>query len=308
MTTTPSEMETKNNLDGNAKEGSNQKMFEIRSSGMERKINFFVVVELFRFLFYVWFIFLIVFSVIITVAFVEVDYKKIVKSFGGSINVCVYIDFPPVTYMVPALYSIFIIIAFLFIVASIFRAWISKEENKISGNNFYLYVFVFCYLFLATIIFSISMAIQPDLNKPETWLIHTLPFTNLVVALMLFHIAMTWFNVKVAWVELNEKRWLKITNCIALIILIITSVIKIVQHINSFGGLEQGENREVISNGWMWEVKNETIGIVCQIADALWMIFVLIFPMCQSGYLVWKKYDTHGLIVTIEDNRMAKMT
>jgi hypothetical protein len=301
-------METNPNVNCNAKEYSNQKMFEIKRSGRERKINFFVVVELFRFLFYLWFISILVLSVITTVAFVEVDYKKIVKSFGGSINVCVYFDFPPFIYVMPALYSVFIIIAFLFIVASIFRAWISKEENKITANEFNFYLFAFCYFFLATIMVSITMAIQPNLEKPETWIIHTLPFTNLVVALMLLHIAMTWFNLKVAWVELNGKRWLKITNCISLIIIVTTSVIKIVYHINSFGGLKQGENREVISNGWMWEVKNETIGTFFRVVDSIWMIFVLIFPMCQSGYLAWKKFDTHGIIVTIEDNRIAKIT
>ena len=298
-------METNPNSCDHGNERSEQKIFEIRRSGRERKINFFVVVELFRFLFYLWFTFTIVVSVILTVAFVEVDYKKIVRSFGGAINVCIYLDFLPVIYVLPALYSIFVIIVFLFVVASIFRAWISKEENKISGDAMKLYVFAFCYFFLATIMVSITFAIQPDLDKPDTWLIHTLPFTNLVLALMFLHIAMTWFNVKVAWVELNGKRWLKITNYVALTILITASLIKILHHINSFGGIIQGENREVISSGWIWDVKNETIGMVCQIADSIWMICAVIFPMCQSGYLAWRKFDTHGLIVTIEDNRVT---
>ena len=225
-------MENSHNLDANAKAHSNQKMFEMKRSGKERKINFFVVVELFRFSFYLWFSSIIITGVIMTVAFVKVDYKNIVKSFGGAVNVCVYLDFPPVIYVLPALYASFIIIVFLFVVASIFRAWISKEENKISDGEMQLYVFAFCYFFVATILVSITFSIQPDLKKPETWIVHTLPFTNLVFSLMLLHIAMTWFNMKVAWVELDGKKWLKITNLMGLTMLIISSLFKIIHQVN----------------------------------------------------------------------------
>ena len=33
------------------------------------------------------------------------------------------------------------------------------------------------------------------------------------------------------------------------------------------------------------------------------MLSVLFWPMCQSGYEMWRKFDTHGLIITIGDNR-----
>ena len=155
------------------------------------------------------------------------------------------------------------------------------------------------------ILFSVTFSVQPDLAKPKTWIVHTLPFTNIVFALMLLHTAMTWFNTKIAWKELKYERWLVITNCIALIILIGTSLIKIAHHINSFGGLEQDASTEVEANGWVWDVKNESMRRVCEIADKIWIIFALVLPMFQSGYLVWRKYDTHGLIITIEDNRNA---
>merc|ERR1711974_457639 len=100
----------------------------------------------------------------------------------------------------------------------------------------------------------------------------------------------------------------KITNLMGLTMLILSSLFKIIHQVNSFGGMTQDENREVISGGWIWDVKNETMGMICELIDKIWMIFALIFPLCQSGYVAWKKFDTHGLIVTIEDNRIAKLT
>ena len=40
-------------------------------------------------------------------------------------------------------------------------------------------------------------------------------------------------------------------------------------------------------------------------ADMIWMLSILLWPMCQSGYEMWRKFDTHGLIITIGDNRDA---
>ena len=44
---------------------------------------------------------------------------------------------------------------------------------------------------------------------------------------------------------------------------------------------------------------------VGQIPDMIWMLSILFWPMCQSGYEMWRKFDTHGLIITIGDNRDA---
>ena len=38
------------------------------------------------------------------------------------------------------------------------------------------------------------------------------------------------------------------------------------------------------------------------------MISILLWPMCQSGYEMWRKFDTHGLIITVGDNRDANIT
>ena len=171
--------------------------WKIKEIDGEKEINFFVVIEMFRFLFYLWFVIIIITGISLTILFTEEKYSEIIKTIFGSVNVCVFFDFPPAIYLLPTLYAIWPIIIFQYALLSILRAWISKEEKKISRLAFILYSLVFVYFTLSAAIFSTSIAIQPDLKRPETIKLHTLPFTNLVMALTLLQISIAWFGFEV---------------------------------------------------------------------------------------------------------------
>ena len=47
-------------------------------------------------------------------------------------------------------------------IASIFRAWVSKEEGKITRASFIAYVVFLGYVVLSFIVFSTIFAVQPD--------------------------------------------------------------------------------------------------------------------------------------------------
>ena len=95
-------------------------------------------------------------------------------------------------------------------------------------------------------------------------------------------------------------RFLETATLIFMVSLSITSVIKIIQHLNGVSNIQSGEH----SGGKWWLVDNNYVmSIFCQIVDVIWLISVLFWPMVQSGYLMWRNRDTHGLIITIEDNR-----
>ena len=132
-----------------------------------------------------------VMGVALTIGFAEVDYKAFLTSFFGSYNICAYFDFPPSTYVLPALYAFFPIMAFIYTAASIFRAWISLEEKKMSTCSFTLYILAFVFFFLTTVIFTTIFAIQPEVKKPGTVELHTIPFTNLIVGVTLLQFATT---------------------------------------------------------------------------------------------------------------------
>ena len=273
--------------------GMEYKWLKIQKIGKETEINLFVVVEMFRFLFYLWFVLIMIVGILLTILFTKEDYSAIIKMIFGSVNVCVFFDFPPATYVLPSLYALWPIIVFQYTIVSIFRAWIATEENKMSRCAFILYSMAFVYFSLSSAIFATSLAVQPSLENPETIMLHTLPFTNLVMALTCLQIAITWFGFKVSWKGLSIPKVLQFVTYVCLIALIITSSIKIIQHINGLG------------RGLLWNVRNEIMGRICQIVDAVWLLSALFWPMGQSGYLMWRKFDTHGLVITIGDNRDA---
>ena len=127
----------------------------------------------------------------------------------------------------------------------------------------------------------------------------------MVVSMATLQLAVTWFNSKVAWKNIHSKV-LHMSNYIVAVTMTTASIAKVFQHINAFGGLRMGEDGEVVDNGWIVSVNNQQFGMFCQINDAIWMLSAIVVPVCQSGYLTWRKFDTHGLILTIEDNRAAK--
>ena len=292
-------------------EDSDRKSFHILKDGKERKVQLFIVVEMFRCLALIWFSFQIFIGMILTVAFTEEDYKKILKSVFGSVNSCVYFDFYPSTYVIPIIYALFPVLVFMYCNAATFRAWISMVENKISSNSFIMYFVVHLYFFLSSLAFAICFSIQPDINNPETIKVHTFPFTNLVLSMMLLHIMIAWFDNKVAMLETNFPKWMKITCFAILIIMIFTTLVKVVIHLNAILFIEQtlkfDENGQVVGNGFIWDVQShETVNIFFQLVDVVWMMSAVLFPILKGAYLLYRGQDTHGLIITIEDNREGR--
>ena len=61
-------------------------MMEILKDGTERKVKIFLIVELFRFIYYLWMVVIITVGIAVTVGFVEVDYKAVIRSIFGSVD------------------------------------------------------------------------------------------------------------------------------------------------------------------------------------------------------------------------------
>ena len=290
---------------------TNNKFFQIIKDGKEAKIQMFIVVEMFRLLLWIWFLLTLLIGVLLTIMFTKEDYKAIMEGVFGSVNACVYLDFYPATYVAPVLYAFFPVLVFLYCVASIFRAWISMREDKIDNVFFVVYSLIFTYFFTSTLVFAIVFAIQPDLKNPDTIKVHTFPFTNVIFAIMLLQMMITWFDLKVSWIETTCFKWLTTINLFALFIIILSSTLKILQHLNSVMFIETtlkiSENGKALSNGFIWNVhEHEIINWVFQLTDITWVFTVVLLPIVQGGYLLYRSMDTHGLIITIEDNRTCK--
>jgi hypothetical protein len=247
------------------------------------------------------------------------NFTDTIEGVFGSINICANFDFPPSTYVLPTLYAIALFWIYLYTLLSVFRAWIARLEDKISGTAFVLYSCAFIYFFVSAIVFSTIFAVQPDPSDPKTVLIHTLPFTNLVISLTILQIAVTWFGRDVSWKGLSHRSKLtkRIYQGFAYVCLfgvIITSIFKVIHQINSLADVGNHTKDGV---GLQWEKVGKTMGIwfnvhrsesvklLLKVFDKLWLLFALICPMLQSGYLTFKTTDTHLVILTIRDNRRA---
>ena len=128
---------------------------------------------------------------------------------------------------------------------------------------------------------------------------------------MLLQVMITWFDHKVSWIETTCSKWITTVNLLALFIIILSSTLKILQHLNSVMFIETtlkiSENGNVLSNGFIWNVhKHEIINWIFQLTDIAWVFTAVVLPILQGGYLMYRSMDTHGLIITIEDNRACK--
>ena len=107
------------------------KRVNVIKDGRERKIKIELVVENFRLAFYITFIFMIALGAVLSTQLSEYDYKEPLRTIFGAVNVCVFIDYPPSTYVVPNLWVISLFFMEAYILVSVFRVWIAKEENKV---------------------------------------------------------------------------------------------------------------------------------------------------------------------------------
>ena len=128
---------------------------------------------------------------------------------------------------------------------------------------------------------------------------------------MVLHIATVWFNNKVGWIGTDYFKCFSVFNSISLFFIIVTTIVKLIVHVNGVlfieSTLQMSENGDVLNNGLIWNVQDhDGLNLFIQLVDFVWLFFILISPILQGGYLVYRGNDTHGLILTIEDNRESR--
>jgi hypothetical protein len=121
-------------------------------------------------------------------------------------------------------------------------------------------------------------------------------------------IAVTWFGRNVSWKELKHQLKLSGT-CLrwgsegSMVGILVFSTLKVLHHINALGDLQFDKN--VKEHGMWFNVHTESYKLGLEVVDKLWLIMALLCPMIQSLYLTLKGLDTHGIVITIRDNREA---
>ena len=277
--------------------------FKIMNNEKDKTITLSLKVEYFRFIYYLWFIFTICVTISFTLGIVN-DSNKIVRSILQNARVAWFFDFTEVTYILPTLFAILVLILYPYCVVSVIRARIALQDNKISYLAFILYLSTFLYLILASAIFSTSIAVLPSTKRPETIPLHILPFTNLIITLTFLQIAVTWFGFNVSWDGRKTSKIFQLFTFIGVLCLVLSCALKVVQHINYCTGIWTEKNGELSVEGLWWDSHDEIIGEIYVIIDSIFFVTAFIVPLIQSGYLAGKNFDNRGVMIKMGHDRV----
>ena len=113
------------------KQHGHQRLYIIRN-GQEKSIKILLVVENFRLGFYLTFLGTVILGAILTITSGPEDYDALLIEVFGVASICMFFDNPPSTYVLPNLWVIALLFIEAYILVSIFRVWMAKEENKVN--------------------------------------------------------------------------------------------------------------------------------------------------------------------------------
>ena len=282
----------------------------VEKVGNERKIYLFFVVEIFQFILYVWFVVIAAIGAIITAGFTEnKDITFQDERNFGPIGTFGHFQLPPTTYILAPLFAFCPVLVFLYCLTSIFRAWISKLENHMSGCAFAFYCLAFFYLFQSVLIFNTTFTVRLDSNSAIKIFFYTIPFVNLVIGYTFVRIAAAWYTSRVFSRSSLEPGSIIRLNYISVTILGITSFIKITQHIFLLENRskELKDENDITFSVWRCNImQNDKFRIMLLVNDAIWMFCALVFPVFESWFLLSKQLDWHGQIISMKENKWGK--
>ena len=169
------------------------KVIDVSANNKAMEIQFNV--QCLKMLTFVAFLVMNIVAIIITLAkYGGIPEPNIIKEALGANMICLFYDFPPATYVLPPLWAICVILGSFYCLTSIYRARLAQVENQITLGQRIFFNISSIGLAIAVIIFSICLAVQPDTDdipnnpKPEDFpilKIHTYPFTNLMIWLVM---------------------------------------------------------------------------------------------------------------------------
>jgi len=274
---------------------------EIKRSGGEHSLNLVVVVEDFRIGFYILFLMIVASGLILTRSFVD-DPDYILLQVYGTSNVCSLFDYPPATYVLPALWVFPMLSLIMYSIAAVFRIWIAYLERKLSRREFLLLIVVYVYCVLSIIFFSMIFAVQPDPEDPVTMLIHTVPYINLKLMFAVLQGAIVYFGINVSWVGMNLPTWFHTGSVVHVWALFIVNILACIWLINAVG--DTGESLE--GNGLFWSVRSEWSKVSSSwIGSYIGFPLAIIVPLVQAIYISKRGVDSHTLTISVVDSRVS---
>ena len=275
----------------------------IDNNNGEHSLNMVLVVEDFRIAFYLVFIFIMIVGVILTKAFVNFDHGNILVSVYGISNTCAYFDWAPSTYVLPILWCFAVICGVVYCVTAIFRVRVACLEKKLTKSEEVLLILAYVYVALSFVYFSAIFAVRPERENPVTMVVHSIPYLNFKISFCVLQVAVVYFGLKVAWVDLKFPRWFRLASIIHVPILIVVTLAAAIWILNALG--DMGE-KNLDGKGLMWSVRGEASKMFGQVVvNILGMILGIILPLLQAIYICRHGTNTHAIVFAVSDNRVT---
>ena len=274
-----------------------------------------LVVENFRALYYIGFLWTIIIGMFLTTMFVDVDHTEIIMDVFGGQNLCTYLDFPPATYFTPLVFSFAILTGIIYIILSISRLNIAYYEKKISSRAKKLLITGHTYFIISVIWFATSLAVQPDRAEPVTMRFHAVPYINLKIATVSLQYCVVWFGTKVAWNSINfssnGKKLFFFLSWLHWYLMIVETGLGCLMILNGIGDMGPSG---LVGRGLFWNVRDPPRFAIARIVGLLFgnksplgdMVVAILIPMIQSMIVKFKSLDhissTHTVTFYIHGN------
>jgi len=271
-----------------------------QADGKNRELHVRVVVQTLRLAAMSLFALLVVLAISLTKIFNGgIPEDNIIKKSFGANNVCLYFDFAPAIYVMPPLWSLVSIVVAFYCVASIYRYRIAWAEGKLTASFRKILSFISSGFILAVVGFSLCFAVQP--RDHTRLIIHTLPFTHLIIWQILEQGAVVYFGFKCGWTEKDSEGqpyMPTIYKWISLLHWILQAVHGIMHVIYQLNGL-------LMKGGLFIKVTTPWFATMGEFSGYVYLFLAFVCPFLQSAYETYKNKRTHKLLVIIRDNRDA---
>ena len=283
--------------------------------GNQPRLRITIFIESFRLLGILGFFFTLLLGYILTILFVTVDYTAIMVDVFGVTNACIYIDFPPATYVLPFVYLFPMTSLVIYHVIAIKRISKSHGDGKISKWAKKLLTTAHVYCIISHLWFSTVFAIHPDREESLSIYFHSAPYANWKIVGCVLQASVVWFGAKVAWKDISlSTRTRKIFVAISwihVLLLTIGTILQLAMIIAN--GLGDVGSKGLVGKGLWWNVHEKPPQLVADLEMIFGhtsplgdLMLCGLVPLLQIMFLKWKGFTNiskvHAVTFHITDN------
>ena len=249
----------------------------VGNSAPDESLSF--VVEKLRLRGYLGFWIVVISGIVMTRFFSGVDLENslLVQVFGYN-NICVYFDYPPSNYLLPALWAITMVMLLMYIGADWLHMRSEVQQGGLSRSLYRTLSSMQAFEATTLMLFSLIFAVSPE-GHDHTLYIHTAPFFLLQLGMVSLAMSNTLYGIKSGyWKRLKMPPWFTKG---ALVYCAVFAVIVLYK-------IPTATNAMAFERFW---VQTPTLQTIAGLMDKGFLVCAALIPMMKAAYLVYLRGD-----------------